>query len=103
MAKLSIYTNYTTQWHGKRGVQLALDLGKSKRHKIARFVMNKVKELPVTVKLSRLSASVSPSVFPCMHDGVRKVAMTYLGFFLLLNWEDVKYDICPQTPIMTML
>lgn len=96
MVKLTICASHTTHWHGQRGFRFALDIGRRRRHQISRLVLDSVHELPVTIHVKDLKRNVSSRTFACLHGAVRKVAISFKSYLIIINVEDAKEEILNQ-------
>ena len=89
MAKLTIYGDRTTRWHGSEGKAFAMRIGRKDRHKIVRFVLSQSSGLPTTARLDHMDRDGPRKVVACITNNVLRVGFTYLKYFVLMNFENV--------------
>ena len=93
MIEFEILPNRRTIWHGTKGRDFALRIGREHRHRLGRFIIRNTRNLPVKVLILRLERRREYSICPITLNGARKVGFTHRKYFIVADLDDVVENI----------
>ena len=93
MADLEVLENRTTIWGGNNGLAFALNIGRQRRHDLARFVVQHAHKLPVRVTIVKKHRRRTSNIIPVNVGDSRKLIFAYKRFLIVMNFADVLHII----------